>query len=406
MTLLNTSFTLPNGSVIKNRIAKSAMSENMSDPNHGPSDKIIKAYKTWANGGCGLIITGNVMIDFRAIGEPYNVVVEDRRHFEQLKVWAATVEGTGAHLWPQLNHPGRQALGTINKHIVAPSAIPVKVKGSAFVFKKPRALAESEIMDIIARFGNTAKIMKEAGFSGVQIHGAHGYLVSQFLSPLSNARNDKWGGKLENRVRFVVEVYRSIRENVGKDFPVGIKINSADFQRGGFTEEESMEVLKILSAEGIDLLEISGGTYEQPSMMGISKKKSTAAREAYFLDYVEKARKITSKPLMLTGGFRTVSVMENALAENKLDIIGIARPFTVYPNLPNEIFKEGREKLELSIPKTGLQVIDKMGFVYLFWHEMQIERLGRGKKPDFKLGPLAVMWYNTRQLVKKKMGGF
>ena len=259
-------YTLPNGSVLKNRIAKSAMSENIGTFSNAPTQTLINVYSVWAKGDPGLLITGNVMIDSRALGEPKNVVVEDYTHFDLLKQWAKTVEGTGVHLWPQLNHPGRQAFASINKEIVAPSAVPLKMGGASGMFKTATPLTEEAIWDIVKRFGNAARILKEAGFTGCQIHGAHGYLVSQFLSPISNTRKDKWGGVLENRARFVLEVYREIRKQVGADYPIGIKINSADFQRGGFTEEESMEVVQILSTEGIDLIEISGGTYEKPAM--------------------------------------------------------------------------------------------------------------------------------------------
>jgi len=224
MKNLQSPFTLPNGTVIKNRIAKSALSENMGTKKHAPSKELINAYKVWAQGNPGLLVTGNIMIDYKAIGEPRNVVVEDDRDMPLLQEWAATVKGTEAHLWPQINHPGRQAFGNINKEVVAPSAIPVKIKGMKAMFKTPKALTENDILDIIKRFGNTARIFKDAGFTGAQIHGAHGYLVSQFLSPLSNIRKDKWGGSLENRARFAIEVYRSIRQAVGPDFPVGIKI--------------------------------------------------------------------------------------------------------------------------------------------------------------------------------------
>ena len=352
MSILEKEIMLPNGTRLSNRIAKSAMSENLSNKYHEPTPCLIKAYKKWGQSGAGLLITGNIMIDSTAIGEPRNVVVEDRKNFNLLKEWAKTVEDTGTHLWPQINHPGRQAMEPINADLVAPSAVPLTYGGRRKAPKKiPRALKEDEILKLIQAFANTASILKDAGFTGVQIHGAHGYLVSQFLSPHANIREDKWGGSLANRARFVIEVYRAIRERVGSDFPIGIKLNSADFQKGGFSEDESMEVVKILSAEGIDLIEISGGTYEAPAMMG-KKKKSTRKREAYFIDYIEKARKITNTPLMLTGGFRTVSVMEEALDANQLDVIGIARPFAVLPNLPNEIFNNSRKRYNYNKSKS------------------------------------------------------
>jgi 2,4-dienoyl-CoA reductase-like NADH-dependent reductase (Old Yellow Enzyme family) len=264
----------------------------------------------------------------------------------------------------------------------------------------PTALTESEILEIIEAFGNTAIILKEAGFSGVQIHGAHGYLVSQFLSSYSNIREDKWGGTLENRSRFVVEVYRNIRKRVGADFPIGIKLNSTDFQKGGFSEEESMEVVKILSKEGIDLIEISGGTYEAPAMMG-KHKDSTVKREAYFMDYIEKARGITNTPLMLTGGFRTSSVMRDAIASNQLDIIGIARPFAVFPNIVNEIFNEGRLSFITKIKKTGVKAID--GAMNIIWYESQIKRIGEGKKPNPELSAWSVFLQYSWLILEQKL---
>ena len=394
-------FTLPNGSILKNRIAKSAMSENIGTLSNAPTKTLINAYKVWAKGNPGLLITGNVMIDSKALGEPRNVVVEDYTHFDLLKAWAKTVEGTGVHLWPQLNHPGRQAFKPINREIVAPSAVPLKMGGASKIFKLARPLTEEEILDIIKRFGNSARIMKEAGFTGCQIHGAHGYLVSQFLSPISNTRKDQWGGSLKNRARFVLEVYREIRKQVGPDYPVGIKINSADFQRGGFTEAESMEVVQFLSREGMDLIEISGGTYEKPAMVKGNRKQSTFEREAYFLDYIEKARKITDKPLLLTGGFRSVKVMEDALAGGKLDVIGLGRPFCLYPNLAQDIFDGKETRFEAPVPTIGIKLLDKLGGVELPWYELQIQRLGKGKNPKPNLAGIWAFLYTIRGILLK-----
>jgi len=401
MTVLEEEMILPNGSTLKNRIAKSAMSENLSNKNNEPTPLLIEVYKKWAQSGAGLLITGNIMIDSKAIGEPRNVVVENRKNFEILKEWAESVNGTDTHLWAQINHPGRQAMEPINRDLKAPSAVPLKSGGRKDGSKKiPIALNESQILAIIEAFGNTAIILKDAGFSGVQIHGAHGYLVSQFLSPYSNIRSDKWGGSLENRARFVIEVYRKIRARVGKSFPIGIKLNSADFQKGGFSEEESMEVVKILSKEGIDLIEISGGTYEAPAMMG-KRKKSTIKREVYFMDYIEKASKITTTPLMLTGGFRTTSIMKDAIASNQLDIIGIARPFTVYPNIGNEIFNNSRINFNTKIKKTGVKGID--GAMNIIWYESQIKRLGKGKVPKPDLNPWLVFIKYSWLILEKKI---
>ena len=401
MNVLQEEMILPNGVILSNRIAKSAMSENLSNKHHEPTPILINAYKTWAQSGAGLLITGNIMIDSEAIGEPRNVVVKNRKNIEILKEWAESVKGTNTNLWAQINHPGRQAMEQINSSLKAPSAVPLKTGGRKKTTKKvPKVLSESEILEIIEAFANTSIILKEAGFSGIQIHGAHGYLVSQFLSPYTNIRKDKWGGTLENRSRFVVEVYRKIRERVGENFPVGIKLNSSDFQKGGFSEEESMEVVKTLSKEGIDLIEISGGTYEAPVMMG-KRKESTIKREAYFIDYIEKVRKITNTPLMLTGGFRTTSVMRSAITSNKLDIIGIARPFAVFLNIGNEIFNESRANFTTKIKKTGVKAID--GMMNIIWYESQIKRIGQGKKPNLELSGWSVFFKYLWLIIEHKL---
>jgi 2,4-dienoyl-CoA reductase-like NADH-dependent reductase (Old Yellow Enzyme family) len=401
MNVLQEEMILPNGVLLSNRIAKSAMSENLSNKHHEPTPVLINAYKVWAKSGAGLLITGNIMIDSNAIGEPRNVVIENRKNIETLKEWAESVKGTNTQLWAQINHPGRQAMEQINSSLKAPSAVPLKTGGRKNISKKvPKVLSENEILEIIEAFAYTAIILKEAGFSGVQIHGAHGYLVSQFLSPYTNCREDKWGGTLENRSRFVVEVYRKIREGVGSNFPIGIKLNSTDFQKGGFSEEESMEVVKILSKEGIDLIEISGGTYEAPAMMG-KRKERTLKREAYFIDYIEKVRKITKTPLMLTGGFRTVSVMQDAVASNQLDIIGIARPFAVYPNIGNEICNESRLSFITNIKKTGVKALD--GMMNIIWYEAQIKRIGQGKKPNPDLSGWSVFLNYAWLIIEQKL---
>jgi 2,4-dienoyl-CoA reductase-like NADH-dependent reductase (Old Yellow Enzyme family) len=401
MSVLNKEIILPNGSKIINRIAKSAMSENLSNTDNQPTSTLINLYKKWALSGSGLLITGNIMVDSSAVGEPRNVIVENRDNFDLLKEWADTVKNTETHLWAQINHPGRQAMEQINNVLKAPSSVPLKYGGRKKASAKiPLALKEDEILTIIESFAETSLILKEAGFTGIQIHGAHGYLVSQFLSPDSNIREDKWGGTLENRARFVVEVYRRIRKKVGAKFPIGIKLNSTDFQKGGFSEEESMEVVKILSKEGIDLIEISGGTYEVPAMMG-KKMKSTKKREAYFLDYIKKARKITETPLLLTGGFRTTAIMEEAIASNDLDIVGIARPFAVFPNLVNDLFTKKQSNFSTDIQKTGVKGID--GSMNIIWYEAQLKLIGTGKMPNPKLNPWRVFFKYALLIIEHKI---
>ena len=330
---LDSSFTLPTGTVIKNRLFKSAMSEQLGDKQHNPTQGLANLYQRWAQGGLGLAMSGNIMIDRTALGEPKNVVLDERSNLTLFKNWTSAGTQNGTNFWAQLNHPGKQIPNFMTKEPVAPSAIALK-RGLEKGFNKPRALEENEILDIISKFATAARLAKEVGFTGVQIHGAHGYLVSQFLSPSHNQRDDQWGGSLENRMRFVREVYKAVRAEVGTDFPVGIKLNSADFMKGGFSEEDSMQVIKQLSEDGIDLIEVSGGTYESPAMVGHrdkddQPKASTVKREAYFLEYAESVRQHTDKPLIVTGGFRSSKGMSDALNSGACDFVGLARPFAV-----------------------------------------------------------------------------
>ncbi|MBT8220511.1 MAG: NADH:flavin oxidoreductase/NADH oxidase family protein [Bacteroidia bacterium] len=386
--MLQQPFTLPCGEVIANRIFKSAMSENMADRDGVPGEKYLSLYNHWSQSQAGILVTGNVMIDHRALGEKHNVVLENERHLLAFKKWANTSQKFGCHLWMQINHPGRQVPKGVNREAVSPSDVGLSNKQ---LFPKPRPLTHQEILEIIDRFGNSAALAQK-GFKGVQIHGAHGYLVSQFLSSLTNIRNDEWGGSLENRARFVLEVYRNIRKRVGPNYPVGIKINSADFQRGAFTEEESLAVIKMLSEEGIDMIEISGGTYEKASMMGAGQKQSTANREAYFLDFIIKARKATSTPLCLTGGFRTAKVMATAIENDELDFVGVARPMAQNPYFPKEIFEGTIAGWPVRPIHLGIKAIDKLAYLDTVWHALQLQRMGSGKMPNLKLSSWKALW--------------
>ena len=376
---LNSPFTLPNGRVIPNRIAKSAMSEALGTMDNRATQELVRLYQRWGEGGTGLLITGNVMIDRRALGEPGNVVIEDERDLDTLKAWAAAGQANGAQLWVQLNHPGRQSPKGLNTENVSPSAVPFDKAMQAY-FETPRALTGEEIEDLIARFGRAAGICHKAGFGGVQIHGAHGYLVSQFLSPRTNQRDDQWGGSAENRRRFVLRVLQAMREATAADFPIGIKLNSADFQRGGFSEDESLDVMSALAEAGIDLIEISGGTYEAPAMTGV--RASTREREAYFLDFADKVRaRIPQTPLMVTGGFRSHAGMTAALASGSLDLCGIARLLAIEPDVSQRLLS-GQDPIERVRPiKTGIGPVDRMAIMEVTWYTRQLRRIGKGQAP-------------------------
>lgn len=382
--ILSQPLTLKTGSVIPNRFSKSAMSETLGTIDNRVTKELVTLYRTWAEGGTGLSITGNVMVDRRHIGEPQNVVLEDERDLVLLRAWADAGKTGGNQIWMQLNHPGKQSPKMLNSDTVAPSAIPFK-KELRGMFATPRALTGTEIEEIVLRFARSAAIAEKAGFDGVQIHGAHGYLVSQFLSPHHNQRTDEWGGSAENRMRFVLEVYRAIRAVTGDGFNVGIKLNSADFQRGGFTEEESLGVIDALAKEGIDLVEISGGNYENPAMAkgaeGGEVKQSTLAREAYFLEFAEKVRERVEVPLMVTGGFRTETGMADAVTSGATDLVGIARPLAVEPDCPKRIMAGESFTSAVRPIKTGIRLIDDMALMEVSWYTRQLGRIGKGKAP-------------------------
>ena len=376
--------TLPCGATIRNRILKSAMSEQLGDKAHNPKPGLEQVYRTWAEGGLGISVTGNIMVDRTALGEPANVVLDEQSDLASFERWAEAGKAGGCAIWAQLNHPGKQIPNFLNKEPVAPSAIPL-TGGMEKGFNCPRALLEDEIRNIIQHFATAARLVKLAGFDGVQIHGAHGYLVSQFLSPRHNQRDDFWGGDSERRMNFLRELYQAIRAEVGNDYPVGIKLNSADFMKDGFSEAESMGVVKALEAMGIDLIEISGGTYESPSMMGHKVAESTRKREAYFLAYAESLREHIKTPLAVTGGFRSSHAMRDAIASGATDMVGLARPLAVVPDMPNKVLADSEYRMVLPEPTTGKKKLDAMVMLGLTWFETQIHRMAKGKAPDMKL---------------------
>lgn len=391
---ISQSFDLAQGVTVKNRVLKSAMSEQLTDANGNPTPEMIKLYERWAQGGVGIAITGNVMVDRAHLGEPKNPILDAQSDLSKFAELAKKGSQNNTHLWMQINHPGKQIPNYLNKQPVAPSAIPLAGE-LAIAFNKPRALSHEEILDLIQKFATTSTLAKQAGFTGVQIHSAHGYLVNQFLSPAHNQRDDQWGGSIENRMRFLLEIYRAIRAATGEDFFISVKLNSADFMKGGLTQEDSMQVIEALEKEGLDLIEISGGTYESPAMLGEEEQKekpvkqSTAKREAFFLDYAEQARQRTKLPLAVTGGFRSTRGMNEALASNAIDFAGVARAMAIDPNFPNKALANEDFVSPAKRPATRFAIINRMLGIDLIWFEEQLLRIGQGKEPKPDLSP----WY-------------
>ncbi|MCG8632902.1 MAG: NADH:flavin oxidoreductase/NADH oxidase family protein [Desulfobacterales bacterium] len=388
---LSQSITLPNNTRIKNRLFKSAMSEQLGDKAHNPTDRLATLYRTWAAGGIGVSVTGNVMVDRNALGEPRNVVLDGQSDLDAFKTWAEAGKENNTQLWMQLNHPGKQSPKFLDTEPVAPSAVPLE-GGLSKAFGMPRELTEPEILNIIQSFALSSRLAKETGFTGVQIHGAHGYLVNQFLSPHHNRRSDDWGGSLENRMRFVTEIYKAIRNEVGKDFPVGIKLNASDFREGGFTIEEAIQVAVTLETLGIDCVEISGGSYEHPKMMGSpSGSPAKNGNEGYFTGFAAAMKKSLTVPLVLTGGFRSGSAMEAVLQSGAADIIGLARPLAMAPDFPNRLLADTAHGISLPRVSTGIRSLDAITSLGLTWYEYHLYTMGKGRE----VNPEASAWLSV-----------
>ncbi|WP_288998703.1 NADH:flavin oxidoreductase/NADH oxidase family protein [uncultured Gemmobacter sp.] len=368
---LDTPLPLPCGVSLPNRLGKSAMTEGCADHLGRATRDHETLYRLWGKGGTGLLITGNIQVDRRSLERPGNVRIEGPQEPEamaRLEAMAAAGQENGAHVWAQIGHAGRQAPAGACPNPVAPSSVGFSML--RWQQQTPRALEEDEIENIIWRFGNAAKVAKQAGFKGVQVHGAHGYLISEFLSPRVNLRTDKWGGDLAARARFLLEVIRTIRKEVGADFPVGLKLNSADFQKDGFSHEDSMQVVEWLNHEGLDLLELTGGTYEHLSLLGVNvdnqferepPRASTVAREAYFAVYAKEARAIAKMPVMSTGGFRSRASMEGALNDGTCDLVGIARPLCTDPYTSQKLINGEIDQADIYEHKTALTAEEKEG---------------------------------------------
>jgi 2,4-dienoyl-CoA reductase-like NADH-dependent reductase (Old Yellow Enzyme family) len=393
--------TLPNGVVVPNRIAKAAMEENMADAHHAPSDALMQLYQAWADGEAGLLLTGNVMVDSRAMTGPGGVVLEDATHLERFRQWVKIGRAKGAQFWMQINHPGRQTQASLGQIALAPSAVSLDLGSFSKMFATPKAMDEDEIADVIRRFTRTAQLAEQAGFTGVEIHAAHGYLLSQFLSPLSNKRTDRWGGSLENRARLLLEIVRAVRAAVAPHFAVAVKLNSADFQRGGFDAADAQRVVEMLNALSIDLIELSGGSYEAPAMQGESRDGRTLAREAYFLEFASDIAKIAAMPVMVTGGIRRRAVVEQVL-DSGVAMAGIATAMAIEPALPRA-WRDGVDTHPQVPPirwkRKPLAALATMAVV-----KFQMRQLSRGRTPNPGVSPLRALildQFNTLRMTKK-----
>jgi 2,4-dienoyl-CoA reductase-like NADH-dependent reductase (Old Yellow Enzyme family) len=425
LTDISSSFELPCGATLANRLCKAAMTEGVADGHNRATARHVTLYRRWANGGAGALITGNVQVDRRYLERAGNIVIDGPQDVTQLaalEAMAAAGTAGGTQCWMQLSHAGRQTPKLVATEPVGPSSIALALPGGRF--GKPRALRDEEIRDVIARFAYAAGIAEQTGFTGVQVHGAHGYLLSEFLSPRVNVRDDDWGGPVENRARLLLETVRAVRAAVSDGFAVTVKLNSADFQRGGFAFDDCLRVIEMLNQEGVDLLEISGGNYEQPRLMGIKGlepvfeervRESTRAREAYFFDYAVAARRVAAMPLMVTGGFRSLVGMNEALASGDVDVIGLGRPLCIDPEFPGKLLSGALKRspdLDAALrigpgvlgPNSKIDLVKLANaFARIGWYYEQIYRIADGLDPDPGLGALrALLAYDKTEKLKAK----
>ncbi|RBQ65686.1 hypothetical protein FVER53590_03185 [Fusarium verticillioides] len=405
--LVSKPLELPCGLTLPNRLVKAALAEEMADRQNLPTtEQMERTYGAWADGGWGMILTGNVQIDDRYLGGfsdcSINGKLPEEKVLEAYKKFVSVCRRKGTPTIMQINHPGRQSpIGAGSKSFlaknIAPSAVPLDMGNdiiskivTTFVFGCPKEMTLEDIDDVVKRFANTARIAAAAGFDGVEIHAAHGYLLSQFLSAKSNKRTDAYGGSAAARAKIIVDVVKAIRAATPANFCVGLKMNSADHQSP--TElQECLEQIALITEVGLDFLEVSGGSYENPTMFtgtGEKKAASTAARESFFLEFAHEVRaKFPKVLLMVTGGFRTRAGIEDALSQGACDLIGIGRPSIINPSLPASIILNKEVKTEdaklyakrIHTPWILKQIGPKSvgSGVEITWYRNQLQSIGK-----------------------------
>jgi 2,4-dienoyl-CoA reductase-like NADH-dependent reductase (Old Yellow Enzyme family) len=346
-----------------------------------------------------------------AMTGPGGVVLQAETDLAPFSQWAKAGTPHGGQLWMQINHPGRQVYEAMGETALSPSDVALDMGNLSKLFAQPRAMTEVEIETLIERFAITSHKAESAGFTGVQVHAAHGYLISQFLSPLSNRRTDQWGGDITNRSRILIEVIKRIRAVVAPNFCVSVKLNSADFQTGGFSLADAITVVESLNKLGVDLVELSGGSYESPAMQGRvaekeeGKSESTLRREAYFVDFAREVAAVATMPIMVTGGILRRSVAENALEKNEagfaVAMLGIARGMAFQPDLPNR-WRAG--EFDIALPEVNWKNKTFAALAVMAVTKVQLNRVASGKTPKKEVSPfwsLLADQFKTKQKTKR-----
>ncbi len=378
--LLQQPLELPCGATLKNRLVKSAMSDSLGNGEGDPTETQIRLYERWAEGGVALSLIGEVQGDFRYPEKPGNLVLSSQSNQEALQALASRGVIGGTHLWPQLGHAGALSHLPISQP-KGPSALDIEGLHCD-------GMSIEDIKELPRLYARTAAHAKSAGFSGVQIHAGHGFLFNQFISPLFNHRTDEYGGSVEARFNIVHKVIEEVRRAVGPTFPIGIKINSTDKLDGGITNDDALEVVRILDQTSIDLIDVSGGTYF-PGAKPSSDSSSDGG--PYFIDFTRRAKEITNIPVMATGGFEKREQAADAIASGAVDAVSLARAMVLNPQLANTwLTNEGGDPefpIFDSPPRGGVTA----------WYTMRISSLGEDSESEFTLNPqAAVLTYEAR----------
>lgn len=359
------------------------MSDSLANGEGDSTEAQARLYERWASGGIGLSIVGEVQGDFRYPEKPGNLVLGESSNQQALHSLASRATINNSHLWAQLGHAGALSHQPISLP-VGPSALDV---GSI----KCRGLTVNEVRELPDMFAKSAVFAKTAGFSGIQIHAAHGFLLSQFLSPLFNQRTDGYGGSIEARCRIIIEIIEKVRSSVGPEFPIGIKINSSDQLVDGLTEEDALDFVRILDRTSVDIIDISGGTY----FPGAKASSDGTGNGPYFLDFARQARNATNIPLMLTGGFKCREQAIDAVASGFVDVVGVARAMVLDPRLADLwLSTEGCDpifpKFE-SAPEGGITA----------WYTMRLAALSQDNEDAFSLDPVSALHiYDERDALR------
>ena len=373
-TVLARPLILPCGTTLRNRLIKSAMSDSLGDGAGNPTEAQMRLYERWAQGGASLSLIGEVQGTSRYPEKPGNLVLFPDTNLDAMQALSRRGMAHGAHLWPQLGHAGALSHLPISQP-KGPSAL--NIEGL-----KCEGMSLKDIHELPDTYSKTAKLAKQAGFSGVQIHAGHGFLFSQFLSPLFNKRKDDYGGSIENRFRVIGEVIEAVRQAVSESFPVGIKINSTDNLVGGLSQNDALEVVRMLDRTSIDLIDISGGTYF-PGAASASDRASLST--PYFINFTKRAKQVTSIPMMVTGGFRTREQAADAIHRNYADAVSLARAMVLNPSLANTwLSDEGGDPAfpVFNAPPRGAVTA---------WYTMRLTAIGEDREHLFNLSPAAAL---------------